>query len=323
MKRSCITEFNKVIDLLDEYDTIVLLRHVNPDGDALGSQWGLATWIKDNYPKKKVLCKGHMDFRNDFFPKHDEEMPKGKYLCIITDTAGLDRCDEAELTNNADKLIKIDHHGIYHEYGYITVQDKHIIATCQIIGACLLKRKDKILSKETARYLLAGIMTDSGKFTFRDVDPDTFKVVGGLLKIYKGEISEIALPLYERSKEEFRWQQEYIKRIKFRGDMAYAIIDKQDLEEIGVIPNLIKEYVFMMENIEGVEAWVGVTWFEETKRYRCSVRSKHIDVSKIAHKFEGGGHRYASGAQTADLKGLEKMFNMIQKAIDKYKAKQK
>lgn len=317
MKRSNKEGFVALINLIEEYDNIIILRHVNPDGDALGSQWGLATWIKDNYPKKKVLCKGKMDFRNDFFPKHDEEMFKKKYIAIVVDTAGLDRCDEAELVEKADKIVKIDHHGKYQPYGDIIIQDNKIIATSQIIAEYLLTRKDKIISPLCAKYLIAGMMTDSGKFCYNDVNSTTYSVVSKLLKIGKFNISEIALPLYTRTIEEYRYQKEYLQRVQFDGKLAYAIIDQKDLDEIGCTPNRIKEYVFLMENISEIEVWVGVTWFAETQRYRCSLRSKRVNVKNIAHKYEGGGHDNSAGAQVKDLKGLQKLFKDIKKAIEK------
>lgn len=317
MKKSNKEGFVALIDLIEQYENIIVLRHVNPDGDALGSQWGIATWIKDNYPSKKVLCKGKMDFRNDFFPLHDEGMFSKKYIAIVVDTAGLDRCDEANLVENADKVIKIDHHGKYQLYGDIIIQDNNAIATAQIIAEYLLSRKDKVLSSLTAKYLIAGIMTDSGKFCYNDVNPTTFSVISKLLKISKLNISSIALPLYTRTIEEYNYQKEYMQRVQFDDKLAYAIIDKQDLEEIGCTPNRIKEYVFLMENITGIEVWVGATWFEETQRYRCSLRSKRVNVKNIAHKFEGGGHNNSAGAQVKDLKELEKLFKIIKKEIEK------
>ena len=150
MKRSTLVKFKEVVDLIEKYNKIVVLRHSSPDGDAFGSSFGIATWIKDNYPKKEVYCLGKEDYKNDYFPRTDKVDVKGKYLCIVTDTAILSRCDGIEYYNKADKVVKIDHHPEVEKYGDVSIVDYKAMATSYMIGGCLLKEKDKIISPSCA-----------------------------------------------------------------------------------------------------------------------------------------------------------------------------
>lgn len=62
-------DFNLLLEEIEKYDSIVIYRHENPDVDACGSQFGLKSWLEDNYPNKKVYAFGKKNVRKDHFLK--------------------------------------------------------------------------------------------------------------------------------------------------------------------------------------------------------------------------------------------------------------
>lgn len=89
-------EYARILSAIKRYDRIAIFRHIMPDFDALGTQMGLATWIKDNFPQKevKVLGDNHVTFTPRLIPEMDslnEEWFKKPFLAIICDTANTSR----------------------------------------------------------------------------------------------------------------------------------------------------------------------------------------------------------------------------------------
>ena len=175
--------YKQVLKQIKKYDTIVVLRHEVPDFDASGSQFGLVTWIKDNFPNKKVyaLGKPHKYFSPSLYPVTDsvENLPE-KYLLIIVDVANRPRVDGKEYIENADYIIKIDHHPLCDEFGDVSIVDEHAAAAAELIAEMLISFK-KTISSKCAYYLYSAIVGDSGRFQYSDTNPRTFAVVGEII----------------------------------------------------------------------------------------------------------------------------------------------
>lgn len=107
----------QIIDTIQQYDKIILHRHVRPDPDAYGSQMGLAELIRTNYPEKQVYAIGQHDDSLSFMAHPDaiEDAVFENALVIVTDTANTERIDD-RYTKGA-YVIKIDHHPNDDAYG--------------------------------------------------------------------------------------------------------------------------------------------------------------------------------------------------------------
>ena len=145
------------------YTSITIYRHVSPDSDALGSQFGLKQWIQDTYPKKQVYALGSSGSgsRDGNFPAMDvvDDETITQSLAIILDTANSARVDDERFLNAAYRL-KIDHH-IYVE----TFADVEIIqdlkgATCEILADMFMQKGIRI-SALCAQYLYGGLIADT------------------------------------------------------------------------------------------------------------------------------------------------------------------
>ena len=198
---------------IEQYDKIVILRHIRPDGDAVGSSLGLRDILRNTYPNKKVMCFAK-DFAEslNFIAKEDEEDIDfyKDALGIVVDTATKDRISNDNI-DLLKEVIKIDHHPNVDPYGAINLDEVDISATCELIVKVYNAFKDEwVLSNEAAELLYMGIVTDSGRFRFDSTSSKTFMMASKLLEnqidlnaIY----NSIALPEWKNSnisvKEEY------------------------------------------------------------------------------------------------------------------------
>jgi len=314
-----IKEYKKILAAIKKYDTIVVLRHEVPDFDASGSQFGLVTWIKDNFPKKTVyaLGKTHKLFSPKLYPATDENvnLEGVKYLCIVVDVADTPRIDGKEYIDDADYLIKIDHHPLCDTYGDIYYVDTHASAAAELVGDMLVSFKKKI-SSQCAYYLFSAIVGDSGRFQYSSTNPRTFKVVGELMKT-GFNFQEIYDKMYLKSMAD-------IKVIKFLYDefkvtekgVAYYMVSVNDLKELGVEREELKAHVNLLSGYNEIPIWVQFTEDDTSTdefTWRVSIRSRGVTINGVATNHHGGGHANASGAKCVDE---AEMLQMVKELDD-------
>ena len=127
----------QILDKIKQYDTIIISRHVRPDGDAIGSSRGLAAMLRLSFPEKKIYVQSEdASAYLSFLGPDDEPLPDSVYaeaLLIVTDTATLER-----ISNNryslAKEIIKIDHHLNRDPYGSIHWVEDLRSSTCEMIA---------------------------------------------------------------------------------------------------------------------------------------------------------------------------------------------
>lgn len=309
-------QYKAVLKAICKYDTIVILRHEVPDFDASGSQFGLATWIKDNFPNKKVYSLGqpHKFFSPKLYPVTDKvDEIHDKYLCIIVDVANRPRVDGKEYIDNADYIIKIDHHPLCDDFGDISIIDEHAAAAAEIIGEMLISFKKKI-SKECAYYLYSAIVGDSGRFQYSDTSSRTFKVASKLFET-GFDFQDIYNKMYLKSIDDLKIIKELYNLYKTtEKGVAYYIISDAQLKEFNIEREQIKAYVNLLAGYEEIKIWVQVsediTATDEYK-WRVSIRSRGIKINDVATNFNGGGHDNASGAKCKDLDEINRLIQEL------------
>lgn len=164
--------FNKI----KEYKKIIIFGHVRPDGDCIGSQYGLQRIIKETYPEKEVIVSGEASDYCSFIgtPKmaNDDDFKGALGICV--DIANGDRVSDQRY-KNCEYTIKIDHHinvDSFCDYEYV---DEKSPACAQILTEFFKKfDKELKLPKDAAEALYVGIVTDTGRFKFDSVNSKTF-----------------------------------------------------------------------------------------------------------------------------------------------------
>ena len=174
-----------ILDKIKEYNKIFIFRHFRPDGDAIGSSKGLYTLLKNTYPEKKIYLQ-NSDFSNylAFLGGEDDLLPDEEYadaLGIVLDTGTAKRISNQKFSL-CKELIKIDHHIPVESYGNYEWVEEHRSSTCEMVAAFYDAFKDELkMSKEAATYIYTGMVTDSGRFRFREVSGDTLRLAGLIL----------------------------------------------------------------------------------------------------------------------------------------------
>lgn len=292
--------FEEAFEAIKEYDRIIIHRHSHPDGDALGSQLGLATLIKDNFKDKEVYVVGDEATRLPFVEDGMDEIPDEYYrdaLAIILDCGSARMiCDERYQT--AAKTVRIDHHIYCEKVADIDVVDSTFESACGMV-AQFAKECELRLSVKSATLLYMGMVTDSGRFMFDAVSARTFSLAAFLMS-QPIDLNTLYYNLYAEDFSEIIENADNMHKIKFtEHNVAYIYTAREDLPENSeAAPVVSTGMVGLMRDIKGVFVWVNFT--ESDDGVHCELRSNRYNINPVAVKYGGGGHKKASGCVVPD-----------------------
>ena len=302
--------FEPIIQLIKKYNTIIIHRHTNPDGDAMGSQIGLKHIIKDSFPEKKVYVVGDATQRYSFIEDSvmdniDDEVYHDA-LAIILDTSAkaLISDDRYEL---AAATARIDHHLFCEEIAQIEVTDSSYESCCGLVTAMAMEG-NLTVSPLAAKALYTGMITDSGRFRYDSTSAQTFRVAAFLMD-RDFSTADIYRNLYADDFSFIQLRAKFVLRIQLTDQpVAFIYTTKEEVASYGVDQaTLSRGMVNVMGEIRGVDIWVNFTETEDG--VLCEIRSNKYNINPIARKYGGGGHAKASGATVKDR---EAAMNMLQ-----------
>jgi phosphoesterase RecJ-like protein len=313
------TEFEQSLELIKKYDRIVIFRHRVPDFDALGTQLGLKYFLQEVFPNKEILTVG--DDHNKFTPKLFEEMDiveddwfEDPFLAIICDVSDPDRVADERVTKAKDSII-FDHHPTKETRGTVQIVDHSLAAASELVAAFCLSTGHK-LNEASARNFYIALVGDSGRFMYSSVSPFTFSIAQELLA--SGiNINEIYLNMYENSIEDLRVQAYILTHYELSSKgVAYYILKENVMKKLNLNQMNAKAFVNTFANIKGINVWCSISEDVKDDCWRVSIRSKKVDISGVAHKWQGGGHAQASGARLNHIKDLKAFIADLDKVIE-------
>lgn len=281
-------------------ETIVILTHESPDGDAVGSSLGLKGILKKIGKDADIIISEYSRLF-DFMPYSSSILTESnieKYdLAITVDGATLKRIDNAKYFENANKKIVIDHHGTNTMYGDLNFVDPVAPACAQVlVGMC--KYYDIEIDKEIATCLMTGIITDTGGFRHKGITPETFEFVADMIR--KGvDIPYIYnTTLCTKTSANFELSKIATNRLELieNGKIAFTYITNKDEKMVDAKSGDHESIVDIGLSLENVEISIFLRQKDELEQYKVSMRSKkEINVSDICYIFGGGGHPKAAG----------------------------
>ena len=302
--------YAEALQLIEKYDTIIIHRHKNPDGDAIGSQTGLKLTLQHNFPRKKIYAVGDDPKRYGFVGgSAPDVIEDGVYegaLAIVLDSADLPLIsDERYLTAKA--TLRFDHHIFVKKFCDVEIVDTSF-ESCAGLIADFLSSCALTLPQNAAQALFTGMVTDSGRFRYDSTTPKTLRVAANLLET-GFDINDVYTPLYADDFNMIKLRAQFVLSVQFtENNVAYIYTTKQRVQELGVDTFTISRgMVGVMSDIRGVDVWVNFTETEEG--VLCELRSKKHNVNPIAVKYGGGGHAKASGACVKDRAAAMAMLN--------------
>ena len=310
----------KILDKIKEYDKIFIFRHFRPDGDAVGSTKGLAGILKCTYPDKKIYLQ-NADFAQyvAFLGKEDELLPDEEYadaLGIVLDTATRERISNQKYAL-CKEIIKIDHHIPVQSYGVCEWVEEERSSCCEMIAAFYNEFKNELkIDKEAASCIYTGMVTDSGRFRFREVSGETMRLAG--LMLDQGiDADKIYANLYMDEFETLKFEAYVQKKIqRTENGVAYLFVDKKMKKKFRLTNETASASVSYMEKIKGSLIWLAFIQNDDGS-IRVRLRSRFVTVSELAERYRGGGHACASGATVyskAEMKMLLKEADALLKA---------
>ena len=312
--------YQKIYKRIKAYQQIIIARHIGPDPDAIASQISLREAIKLTFPKKQVFAVGTgvAKFRCYGLLDKVPEIDFAKTLLIVLDLPNLERIDGVNPILFKE-VIKIDHHPYEEKMGELEIVDDQASSTSQIIAELLLNTKFKI-NQQIAENLYLGIVSDSDRFLLSYTTPKTFRVVADLIEKTNIDFTSLYKLIYDRPIEEIRFQGFIANNlIVTPNGLAYINISNEDIEKYKVDPatasNMVNDFIF----IKDIVAWTFITYDERHELYKINVRSRGPIINEIANKYNGGGHKFASGIRTTDKREIENIIKDLDEACQKYK----
>lgn len=308
---------SKAFDAIKNHDVIIIHRHSNPDGDAMGSQLGLKHVLQTNFPDKKIYAVGDSAGRFSFMEDSVmDEISDSVYegaLAIVLDTSAKSLISDDRYTL-AEQTLRIDHHIFVEDIADIDIDDTSFESCCGLV-AYLVREWGLEVDSKAAKALYTGIVTDSGRFYYDSTSPRTFDLASFLLS--KGfNPAEIYSNLYVDTYENVKKRAEFVLSIKFsKNNVAYSYSDKERVEKLGMeAQSVSRGFVNTMGDLKGVDAWVNFTECEQG--VLCEIRSKNLNINQIAVAHGGGGHLKASGATLKDRQEAMQVLDELDQLVE-------
>ncbi len=297
-------DYSKLNDIIKLSKNILIVSHVNPDGDTLGSMCGLYSAILKNHKKKcDMMAISKIPDVYSYIPhiqdvKNIEEFDKSREydLVINVDVAAIDRiCDAKILFDKAKFTVNIDHHKTNIAYGKLNFINSDASSTGEVLFYCFNQMNWEI-NLDTAICLYTALLTDTGSFRFDNTKPSTFEAAAKLVEIGVNP-SDIYKKVYESdSKTLVMFQAHCIGKAKFleKDKIAYTTVYKKDMEQFSAGDDCMEG---LTEKLRAIVTTRIAFVAKEMKSggTKISMRSKFADVAQICEIFNGGGHKYAAG----------------------------
>ena len=306
---------NKIVKTIMENQSFLILPHVKPDGDAIGSTMALAKGLKQL--NKNVLIYSHDEVPYDVKFIDDKDLFKNELVdfeydvIVALDSSDLGRLKDREAVLNKP-VINIDHHKTNTLFGDLNWVNPDASATGEMVYE-LLKLLPVDITIEIAQALYVAIATDTGNFIYSNTTQKTHLIVADLMNM-KIDVPLISRYLYQNIPlNKFRFDSAVLNHVEFHYDGRLGIVMVSDSMKNEFHCNNTDNLVEAVRNIQGVE--VAALVVERGDEVKISLRSKnHVDVSAIAQKNSGGGHKNAAGFSMP--KDMEKAKDLVIKEFE-------
>ena len=290
----------KLETMIDQAGKIVILGHVNPDGDCVGSCLAVYNYIKEWDSSRAVTVRlervpSKFSYLSGFDAIETEAGEETYDLCICLDSSDEERLgDFKSCFDRSAKTICIDHHITNCGYAQENVIDGHASSACEVVYGQLDESR---ISKRVAECIYTGIIHDTGVFKYSNTSRKTMEIAGRMMEkgIDFGTIIDGSFykKTYMQSQILGRALLESITFLD--GRCIFSVVRKKDMDFYGVEKSDLDGIVDQLRVIDGIECAI---FLYETgiHQFKVSLRSNSIvDVSRIAAYFGGGGHVRAAG----------------------------
>ena len=286
--------------MLEQTGSVVILGHVRPDGDCLGSTLGLYHYIQTNYPAIRAAVYleesspkfGYLAGYDAILHETDEERYE---LCICLDCGDEERLGSfGVFLANASKSLCLDHHITNTRFCEVNLVSENASSTCEVLFEQLDEEK---IDKAAAECLYTGLIHDTGVFKYSCTSARTMEIAGKLMAKGIDFGSIIDNSLYKKTYVQNQiLGRALLESITFLdGKCIFSALRQSEMEFYGVNGKDMDGIIDQLRLTEGVE--VAIFMYQTgPQEFKVSLRSQNaVDVSRIASYFGGGGHVRAAG----------------------------
>lgn len=300
-------DWTTFVDFVAEHQRFLVLTHVRPDGDAIGSQLGMVDLLEQLGKQSRPVIGSRLPSRYRFLDpeKRIQRFGPGNDCfqwadaVVIVDTgvwAQLGDCGRALKESQRPRVV-IDHHLTQDDLGATQLVD----TSAEACGRLIVEAFDvfgKEPSPAAATGLFVALAMDTGWFHHSSMRAETFDLAARLVR-RGADPAHLYQHLYERgSLARTRLLGRMLERMQtlHEGRLAFSEVLFSDYAATGAVPEDTEDFVQYCRAIEGVE--VGILFIEQADgAIKVSFRSRErVNVAEIARSFGGGGHARASGA---------------------------
>ncbi len=308
-------------DALNGKKNVVILGHVNPDGDCVGSCLGMYNYLTENFEdldvtvylhtlsKKFEYIKGYTDVCTEFDPNQKYD------LCITLDASDVKRLgDFAPYLETAENSLCIDHHVTNAGMANVNVVDADASSCCEVLYGLLESQK---ISKEVAECLYTGIIHDTGVFKYSNTSRKTMEIVGRLIEFGIDFPRIIDESFFMKSYGQSKLHGCALLNSKRIMDdrCIYTVVTQEQLKEFGCTVKATDGIVDQLRVIDGVEVVILLYETGNPSEYKVSLRTNSdVDLARIAAAFGGGGHVKAAGCTVTGT--VEEILDGVKEQIE-------
>jgi phosphoesterase RecJ-like protein len=310
---------HKLVEALNDAKHILIIAHVDPDADSMGSALAMYTHVLRLHKKVTLFCKTkNIDPSLKFLPffeKVRNTTPNDYDLAMSFDCGTYKRLG----VDVNGSLVNVDHHISNENYGTINLIDTTAISTSQVLYD-FFKNNDIELNAKMATALYAGLADDSQNFTTDKTDHRTFLMAADLLKSGADNALCTKMLFKERSLASIRMKSKMLSSAQLycSGRVVSTLVERSFFEETGAYEVDCEEALHETLELVNIEVAIMLRYTKDG-RIKGSLRSsKGMDMNVLASAFGGGGHLHSAGFVTdgSSLVELEtKIVNIIKEKI--------
>lgn len=317
--------YKEVIDLVNAATKIVVIQAENPDGDSLSSSLALEGILSEQGKEVLMYCPVDIHTRFSHLPGWDRVqnvLPKDFDLSIIVDTSAMTLLEKALADGNKNRiqskpLVVLDHHGTESDIDFATViiNETESVATGQVIYK-ICREANWDISVLGGEFLASSIMSDSLGLVSEGTKPETIRIMADLVElgVSLAKLDSLRKSTMSKSLEITHYKGKLLQRVELLcgGRLAYIHIPWEEIHDFSHQYNPSMLVLDDMRLIDGVQLSIAMKTYPDghiTGKLRANY---NVPVSaKIAERFGGGGHVYASGFKVRDLT-LEEVRTRLQ-----------
>lgn len=303
--------FDVIRKELPNYSKVVIIGHIQPDGDCVGSSLGMKHLLKDNFGVDAIVVNQELA-RFSFLGEWTLPgiVDYSDAFVIQVDNATRARSADPDFIN-APCILKIDHHLVIDSYGHYNVEKKKP-SCCEIIAEDAINAGLEI-GKEAARCLYTGMVTDTGRFSFPGVTADSLRTASRMLDT-GFDFPQLMADISKREMRNVKFTAYAYNQIQItEKGVVWMYIPQSAIDSFGITYDMVNDALSVMHAIAGHPVYV--LFSDLYDKIRVEFRSDRVKLNQVAEYFGGGGHNFAAGARLSSADRIPEVLAELDKLL--------